>query len=70
MIEDSQEADYVIEVHDFSGESKEISFEVEVCCGQDTFCYQRRYPMGGEFIWTIFHMNRKGIETWNLTNET
>lgn len=62
------EADYVIEVRDFSGESEDVSFVVEVCCGQDTFCFQRR-NLTRESIWSIFRMNRKGIETRHLIDE-
>lgn len=63
------ESDYVIEVHDFSCESEEVSFEVEVCCGQDTFCFQR-HNLTRAFVLTVFHMNRKGIETRHLKDAT
>lgn len=61
------ELEYVIKVHDFSGESEEVSFNVEVRCGKDTFCFQKHNLTSGK-IWIVFHMNRKGIETWNLTD--
>ncbi|MBD5478170.1 MAG: hypothetical protein HDR14_02600 [Lachnospiraceae bacterium] len=63
------EADYVIEVCDYSGESEKVSFDVEVCCGQDSFCFHR-CDLSGAFKWNVFRMNRRGIETWHLTEET
>ena len=61
--------DYIIEVHNFSGESEDVSFEVEVCCGQDSLCFQR-YNLKEAAAWTVFRMNRKGIEILHLTDET
>lgn len=61
-------ADYVIEVHDYSGESEEVSFEVEVCCGQDILCFQR-HNLPKAFNLTVFRMNRMGIETRYLIDE-
>lgn len=63
------ESEYVIKVQDFSGESEEVSFKVEVSCGQDTFCFQR-HNLKKAFILTVFRMNQKGIETCHLINET
>lgn len=63
------EADYVIEVHDFSGESEAVSFDVEVCCGEENFCFQRR-NLTRDFIGDVFRMNRKGIEIWHLIDAT
>lgn len=54
------EVDYIIEVHDFSGESEDVSFEVEVCCGKDTLCFQR-HNLKEAAAWAVFRMNRKGI---------
>lgn len=59
------EADYIVEVHVFSNDSEYASFEVEVCCGQDCFCFQK-LNLTGASTWIIFRMNRKGIETWHM----
>ncbi|MDE6627233.1 MAG: hypothetical protein K2K56_12795 [Lachnospiraceae bacterium] len=61
------EADYLIEVHVSSSESERVLLDVEVCCGQDTFCFQR-CNLTGVDNWNVFRMNRKGIETWHLTD--
>lgn len=62
------EADYLIEVYDFSAESEKVSFNVEVRCGQDKF-YVQRCNLTGADKWNLFRMNRKGIETLHLTDE-
>lgn len=55
------ELDYVVEVHDYSKNSKDVSFEVEVCCGQDRFCFQRR-NLTGVHEWTVLRIGKSGIK--------
>ena len=55
------ELDYVVEVHDFSKDSKDVSFEVEVCCGKDHFCFQRR-NLTEVHEWTVLRIGKSGIK--------